>query len=168
MEFGSLGHHTWQWSPSSLAMHKNQKLERFNLSTCGRVEISESNPEQTKWYKWGSRYIYIYIFIWLYICVCICVLYREKHEQPSSKGRFKRILQAMRLTKVTKKDHIGSGRKAGRKWWSRWIFTMIEATEFVELVHGFCWFSWNQPFGEFTGNMCFRLFSLLWVVLNQI
>ena len=31
MEFGSLGHRTWQLSSSSLAMHKNQKLEHFQL-----------------------------------------------------------------------------------------------------------------------------------------
>jgi hypothetical protein len=29
MEFGSLGHRTWHLSSSSLAMHKNQKLEHF-------------------------------------------------------------------------------------------------------------------------------------------
>ena len=61
MEFGSFGHRTWQLSSSSLAMHKTQKLEHFNLSTCGRVGISESNPEQKKMIQMGvQEYMQLY------------------------------------------------------------------------------------------------------------
>ena len=41
---GSLGHCTGQLAPSLLAMQSNQNLERFCLSPCGRVGISESIP----------------------------------------------------------------------------------------------------------------------------
>ena len=45
---------------------KTRNSNTFNLSTCGRVGISESNPEQKKWYKWGSSYTYLYMIICIY------------------------------------------------------------------------------------------------------
>ena len=66
LEFGSLGHHIWQMDAirSELALNiLTRNSNTLKLSTCGRVGISELNPEQRKWMKMiqmGSRCIYIY------------------------------------------------------------------------------------------------------------
>ena len=54
MEFGSLGHRTWQLSSiAHLLCIKIRNSNTFNLSACGRVGISESNPEQKKYIHGG-------------------------------------------------------------------------------------------------------------------